>query len=75
MNTKTIQEVQFYVIVNKQTKELWSDGVYSSTAGAKNSYHHATKTFDRYTGYNSAIKFDEQDTYEIVKVKLVPVGE
>ena len=75
MSTKTIEQAQFYVIVNKQTKELWSDGVYSSSAGAKNSYRHATKRANWIRGEKSSIKFNDQDIYKIVKVKLAPVDE
>jgi hypothetical protein len=71
-----LEDERQYVIVDKVTKELWSSEVYLSTAGAKTSYWHAS---ERYCGglLNRYVKtkFDDQDKYEIVKVKLVPVDE
>ncbi len=61
-----LEDERQYVIVDKVTKDLWCGEVYLSTAGAKTSYWHAVGRWD-------GERFDDQDTYEIVKVKLVPV--
>ena len=62
-----------YVIVDKITKELWCSEVYLSITGAKTSYWHAST--DRINGRYTKTKFDDQDKYEIVKVKLVPTDD
>ena len=63
-----LEDERQYVIVDKATKELLSSEVYLSITGAKTSYWNAVGRWD-------GIKFDDQDKYEIVKVKLVPVDE
>lgn len=68
-----LEDERQYVIVDKVTKELWSSECYLSTTGAKTSYWHAST--DRINGRYTKTKFDDQDKYEIVKVKLVPVDE
>lgn len=70
-----LEDERQYVIVDKVTKELWSGECYLSTTGAKTSYLHATKRSNWYKNPKLPIRFDDQDKYEIVKVKLVPVDD
>lgn len=69
-----LEDERQYVIVDKVTKELWSSEVYLSVSGAKTSYLHATRR-SNWPRISSSSRFDDQDKYEIVKVKLVPVDE
>ena len=62
-----------YAIVHKITGEAWGDDTYSSPTGCKTSWFHASRYYDRQVNKYKTIKFDEQDDYEIVKVKLVRV--
>lgn len=71
-----IKDIEQFVIVKKTTQELWSKEVYLSSSGAKSSWYHAHK-YSHY-GVNQSLKgkyFNEQDIYEIVKVKLVRVDD
>ena len=68
-----LEDERQYVIVDKVTKGLWASEVYLSVSGAKTSYWHAST--DRINGRYTKTKFDDQDNYEIVKVKLVPIDE
>ncbi len=70
--SKLEDEIQ-YVIVNKNTRELWCHATYLSTTGAKTSYYHAS--YKMRNGKYCRERFDDQDKYEIVKVKLVAVDE
>jgi hypothetical protein len=69
-----IEDLRQYVIRDKETKELWTTEVYLSISGAKTSYYHANKRRD-FLGRYINHKFDDQDKYEIVKVRLVIADE
>ena len=64
-----------YVIVDSETGELWGGDVYSNTTGAKTSFFHASKYYDRQVNKYKTVRFDDQTKYKLVKVKLVPVDE
>lgn len=68
-----LEDKILYAIVNKITGKVWGDATYSSPTGCKTSWFHAKRYYDRETRAWKVIKFDEQDDYEIVKVKLVRV--
>lgn len=68
-----LEDKELYAIVNKTTGDTWGDDTYSSTGGCKTSWYHASKYYDREVREWKTIKFDEQDEYEIVKVKLVRI--
>lgn len=68
-----LEDELHYVIIDKETKELWSRETYLSQTGAKTSYYHAS--YERRDGLWCRERFDDQDKYEIVKVKLVVVDE
>lgn len=71
--SKLEDEIQ-YVIVNKETKELYTNEVFLSASGAKNSYRHKEQRKHWYH-HSEDNRFDAQDKYELVKVKLVAVDE
>jgi type I restriction-modification system DNA methylase subunit len=71
----SIEDKILYAIVNKTTGEAWGYDTYSSPTGCKTSWFHASKYYCRKSNRYKTIKFDEQDKYKIVKVKLVIVGE
>ena len=64
-----------YVIVNSETGEQWHSDVYHNATGAKTSYYHASKYYDRAANKWKCVRFDDQTKYKLVKVKLVPVDE
>ena len=73
--SKIEDQVQ-YMIVDKETDELRTNEVYLSISGAKTSFWHSSIRWrggllNRW----EKTKFDEQDEYKIVKVKLVIVDE
>lgn len=70
-----LEDKILYAIVNKTTGEAWGDDTYSTLTGCKTSWFHANRYYDRATAKYKVVKFDEQDDYEIVKVKLVRVDE
>lgn len=59
-----------YIIIDSETDELWSNDVYHNVAGAKASYCHASKHYDRTKGKWVKERFDDQTRYKIVKVNL-----
>lgn len=63
-----------FVIVERETRELWGLDVYHNKTGAKTSFFHAGKHYDKSLNKYVTTKFDDQDKYEIVEVKLVEVG-
>jgi hypothetical protein len=64
-----------YVIVDSETGEMWYSEVYNNTTGAKTSFFHASRYYDRTTGTYKTIRFDDQTKYKLIKVKLVPLDE
>ncbi len=68
-----LEDKELYAIVHKITGEAWGDDTYSSLTGCKTSWFHAKKYYDREARKYKTVKFDEQDEYEIIKVKLVRV--
>lgn len=74
MSNKLEDQIR-YMIVNKETNEVWHGEVYSNTTGAKTSFFHASKYYDRQVNKYKTVRFDDQDKYKIVKVKLVEIVE
>ena len=68
---RKLEDKVLYAVVNKDTGEAWGDDTYSSPTGCKTSWFHGRKYYDREATCYKTIKFDEQDEYEIIKVKLV----
>jgi hypothetical protein len=66
-----LEDKVLYAVVNKKTGEGWGDDTYSSPTGCKTSWFHGRKYYDCEARCYKTIKFDEQDEYEIIKVKLV----
>ena len=71
----SIEDKILYAIVNKDTGKGWGDDTYSSPTGCKTSWFHGSRYWCRESRKYKNIKFDEQDEYKIVKVKLVIVDE
>ena len=71
----SIEDKILYAIVNKDTGEGWGEDTYSSPTGCKTSWCHGRKYWCRVSQKYKVIKFDEQDEYKIVKVKLVIVDD
>ena len=68
-----LEDVIMYAIRNKETGEVWGSP-FSNITGAKTSWYHASRYYDRVVNKYICIRFDDQDKYEIVKVKLVVLG-
>lgn len=68
-----LEDKVLYAVVNKKTGEAWGDDTYSSSTGCKTSWFHAHKyrTWDGDSCCYRTTRFDDQDEYEIIKVKLV----
>ena len=71
MINQFIETSERFAIVNKRTNELWGSALYHNPTGAKTSFFHASKYYDRSVNRYCTIRFDDQDKYEIIKVKLV----
>lgn len=69
-----LEDVVQYIIRDKETKELYTNEVFLSVSGAKNSYRHREQRNHWYR-HSEDNRFDAQDKYELVKVKLVAVDE
>jgi hypothetical protein len=69
-----LEDVVMYAIRNKETGAMWGDP-YSNKTGAKTSWYHASRYYDQPNRRYVCIRFDDQDKYEIVKVKFVVVDE
>jgi hypothetical protein len=68
-----LEDKILYAVVDKDTGEAWGDDTYSSPTGAKTSWFHGSRYYDSDSRKYKTIRFDDQDEYEIVKVKLVRV--
>ena len=72
MITKLEDQIR-YAIVCKETEQMWHYELYHNPTGAKTSFFHASKYYDRQERKYKTIRFDDQDKYKIVKVKLMEV--
>lgn len=72
MSNKLEHQVK-YMIVDKETGDVWCSDIYHSPTGAKTSFYHASRYYDRQVNKYKTIRFDDQDKYKIVKVKFVEV--
>ncbi len=75
MINQFIETSERFAIVNKETNEVWGSDLYHNTTGAKTSFYHTNKYYDRSINKYCTIRFDDQDKFEIVKVKLVRVDD
>jgi hypothetical protein len=71
--SKLEDEIQ-YIIRDKENKELYTNEVFLSASGAKNSYRHSEQRYN-WRRHSEENRFDAQDKYELVKVKLVAADE
>lgn len=72
MSNKLENQIR-YAIVNKETEEMWHQELYHNPTGAKTSFFHASKYYGRQELKYKTIRFDDQDKYKIVKVKLMEI--
>lgn len=75
MTNNTIETTERFVIVNHKTGELWGSDLYHNTTGAKTSFFHGSRYYNRSINKYCTVRFNDQDEYEIVKVKLVRVDD